>query len=77
MIKPKANEVLIPNVALFEFYKLPSKLEGNLLLITYLLNNTLEMIFEKLKMPIKPKEKVVILPHRASCFGRVRDQTIK
>ena len=47
------DAVLVPNVALFKFYKLPTKLEGNLLLIMYLLNSTLDTIFEKLKAPQK------------------------
>ena len=47
-IKQSLDDLLVPNVALFKFFKLPENLEGNLLLILYLLNNTLDMIFEKL-----------------------------
>ena len=47
-IKPHSEAILAPNEALFKFFKLPHKLEGNLLLIMYLLNNTLDTIFEKL-----------------------------
>ena len=52
-LKVHTDAVLVPNVALFKFYKLPTKLEGNLLLIMYLLNSTLDTIFEKLKPPQK------------------------
>ena len=49
------DAIVLPNVALFKFYMLPAKLEGNLLLITYLLNNTLDAIFERMKREAMPE----------------------
>ena len=56
------DDLLLPNVALFKYFKLPVKLEGNLLLIMYLLNNTLDIIFEKLKRPEGPEDKTIEIP---------------
>ena len=47
--KQTLDEILVPNVGFFKHFCLPSNLEGNLLLIMYLLNNTLDLIFEKLQ----------------------------
>lgn len=54
-IKVSCEAIVLPNVALFKFYKLPAKLEGNLLVITYLLNNTLDAIFDRLKREVIPE----------------------
>ena len=61
-IKQSLDDLLVPNVALFKFYKLPENLEGNLLLILYLLNNTLDMIFEKLKKLEGPEDQIIEIP---------------
>ena len=45
----RIDSILAPNASLFKFYEMASKLDGDLLLIMYLLNNTLDAIFEKLK----------------------------
>ena len=48
-LKPQLDAILAPNASLFKFYEMPSKFEGNLLLIMYLLGNTLDEIFERLR----------------------------
>ncbi len=54
------DAVIVPNFALFKYFQLPKKLEGNLLLIMYMLDGTLEQIFEKMKeLPKPPEPKVV------------------
>ena len=51
-LKPQLDAILAPNASLFKFYEMPSKFEGNLLLIMYLLGNTLDEIFERLRYEV-------------------------
>ena len=57
-------------MALFKFFRLPAKLEGNLVLITYLLNNTLDAIFERLKRDEEPE---ITLPRLYAIKGQTFD----
>ena len=48
---------------------MPSKFEGDLLLITYLLNNTLEDIFERLNY--QPPILIPTIEDTDKCYGNV------
>lgn len=67
----RCDAILVPHVALFKFFKLPAKLEGNLVLITYLLNNSLDAIFDRLKPP-----PVISLPQLYAVKGHSFDTIV-
>ena len=54
-VKVQVSAILVPNVALFQYYMLPKNLEGNLELIMQLLSNNLEKLFDRMK----PIEKTI------------------
>lgn len=53
-LRERLDAALTPNANLFKYYQMPAKFEGELLLIMYLLSNTLDEIYERLKF-VPPK----------------------
>ena len=52
----------MPNVALFQYFKLPKNMEGNLELIMQILSNNLDTIFKKMQVPEVKIVKEVQIP---------------
>ena len=61
-VKTQCDELLIPNLIQIKSFKLSDKLRGNLLLVMYLLDSNLQVIFLKMQAPPKRKVRVVRLP---------------
>ena len=61
-VQIQVDAILVPNVALFQYFKLPQNLEGNLELIMQILSNNLDTIFNKMQVPEVKIVKEVQIP---------------
>ena len=67
-LRERFDALLEPNANLFKYYKMPAKFEVELLVIMYLLGNTLDEVYERLKF-VPPRD-IPVVKHDEQCFGQ-------